>query len=468
MVEAQRIISLQCLQCLGACVQCLAVARFPVDPDVHAFQRAYQGVVGYLPVVQPQLHQAEDQKGNEANKEMGLDPFALLVVDGPRLEVGLHYPEAVFDLPSEAVDPEYFLDVVLEVRGYGVKAVVFLLRIGSGAVQAQLVAPRYHAIAVHGAGEDESPDVVGAEGHFAAADHLLGPGELLQEYPSLVDEFLQAESDDYPFALFAHVVFVDVSFLDRRPLDVGKAGAARGLLAYGSVFREIGLAPVPQVPPVQVLEDQLRILSGKPLQRLGHDIRPVAEAVEPPRARGAQAGIRAIDELRQPVVLYYPLLQRGGGRLLVGVAGVYRHGQRQSVPVDEQPHLDDGVGPMLLADAVFPQPLRRRVPVFLLDLEEIVGAVVIEDRLLPSVDPLRGPVQVRLQRVRQLVKDVHAPVDVVQSEVEVGQVGIHVVEGGKLGLRGEDARENQQFQDVGQVILDLALRGLAFQEAPDP
>ena len=92
--------------------------------------------------------------------------------------------------------------------------------------------------------------------------------------------------------------------------------------------------------------------------------------VEYPVVLGSETGITAIDELLTSKLLEDCLLQRSHGNLFVLIAREEREGQRDPVPINEKPHLDDRIRTMFFTFTVFP------VAIFLFDLKVVVGAVM--------------------------------------------------------------------------------------------
>ena len=161
----------------------------------------------------------------------------------------------------------------------------------------------------------------------------------------------------------------------------------------------------------------------EPPGRLAHGLREdVAVAVE--HARGdVRGGVEALvghDHHPLPpgqvahARLGHGRQQRGH---VVAVAGEELVAQGQAVGVQEQPHLHDRAGPVLLGDAAHPEA------VFLPALEVVVGDVVVQARRVARA-------------ARLLQRRVHRAHERVGVAVQVGQAAVDVV-GREAALAGE-------------------------------
>ena len=95
-----------------------------------------------------------------------------------------------------------------------------------------------------------------------------------------------------------------------------------------------------------------------------------------PYAFGTETCVRAVDKFLAAEITQYFFFQRFQGCLLICIAGEQGKGERDPVPVHEQPHLDDRVGAVFLALAVF------YAAAFLLRFKVIIRAVVVEDFII--------------------------------------------------------------------------------------
>ena len=139
---------------------------------------------------------------------------------------------------------------------------------------------------------------------------------------------------------------------------------------------------------------------------LCHDERPFSHVIELTVAFRAQSCITAVDKFRVAEFLKDCFLQWFKGLLLVLVSRENGEGQGYPVPVREQPHLYDGVRAVLLALPIL------FCPVFLLDFEVIVRAVVIKDAVILVCQEAAVLEGLRLYEAAFLCKDIQGTVDV--------------------------------------------------------
>ena len=108
-------------------------------------------------------------------------------------------------------------------------------------------------------------------------------------------------------------------------------------------------------------------------QRMCDHIRTVAEAVEKPVPYTAKPCIGTEYELAAVKITDHLVFKRLESELLVLVSGVDIKSERQTVRIHEKSHGHDRVGSVFFAFAISP------VSAFLLSLEVVVGAIVVQD-----------------------------------------------------------------------------------------
>src|SRR5699024_12474128 len=87
--------------------------------------------------------------------------------------------------------------------------------------------------------------------------------------------------------------------------------------------------------------------------------------------------IAAVNKFLAAELLEDLLFQRFQGFLFILAAGEKGEGQGKPVPVRKEPHLDDGIGAVLLAFAIL------FIPVFLFNLKIIIRTVIVEEPVIP-------------------------------------------------------------------------------------
>jgi len=218
----------------------------------------------------------------------------------------------------------------------------------------------------------------------------------------------------------------------------------------------------------------------RPLLDHEHDVAVAVQRMLPPLGRerellrpGVGLAYRLADHIPVPcipdlhdvVVAEHPLVRhhdlpavgevddaavhRLGKRLaIVGVAPEQLVGYGERQLVHEQAHLDDRLGPVLLAGALRPQPV---LAVGLVQLEVVVGDVVEHHGVPPSELLLHLGVQMFQQVGPPLQQAVHAPVDVLQAVLRVAEEPPLVLPGALLGGRPQQAGVHQVLEDDVEV-----------------
>ena len=386
------------------------------------------------------LDDAEDGEGEVADEEMCLDPVLPREVDGPCLELALPDPEALLDLPPSLVDPDDLLRRVLQVRADRVEAVVpGLLRepvpVPRDAPLLRRLAFRRGVFRLH-----EAPGVVLVRLPLQASGlhPFQGPCRLSGPDGPLVFRKPRGVGDDHPLPeppVLEPLLLVQdpvLPFLMPRRIPEGE--------------RPLPSEPLPSRVRHQPLPDLLLGL----LQRLRDDESEIRRGVVSEVLPAVEASVRAYDELLPPEPLLPLLLQGDHRQLLVRVPRMDAHGDRDPVPVEEPPHLDDGVRTVLLRLPVHPEP------VLLFRLEEEVRAVVVDDGRVPVRVLLPSPVGLGLDPVPVLRGQSQRAVDLVEGIVrllrEAGGEGI----GRALAERVEDAAYHEVAPDPPEVVPRLA------------
>ena len=153
------------------------------------------------------------------------------------------------------------------------------------------------------------------------------------------------------------------------------------------------------------------------------------------------------------------------GQHVVLVAGEHLEIQRDALGVEQQPHLHDRAAPVLLADAAPAQP----VPVFVLDLEVVVGDVVVQaGPVAPPPGLLQRRVHVPHQRIGVGVDVVERAAHVVEGEIALAREAAPPFPRRLLGGRRAQSVPDEQLEDAAGVVVEAARRALALEEAPYP
>ena len=178
---------------------------------------------------------------------------------------------------------------------------------------------------------------------------------------------------------------------------------------------------------------------------------PAAHAVELADVIGTQAGIGTVDKFG--VIQHFQdfLFQRDGGELFAGISRVQTHGDGDSAAVHEESHFNDGVGPVFLTEAKFPQAaygfagnLIHHILVGLFAFAVEVCAVIIEDRCVPLCNRTAvfiKPCQIAIVIVCQ---QIHEPEDVLVIERGLFIIGREPSPCGKFGGRVQDPGIGQE------------------------
>ena len=134
----------------------------------------------------------------------------------------------------------------------------------------------------------------------------------------------------------------------------------------------------------------------------------VTEAVEEPVPHTAKACIGTEDELAAVKITDNFVFKRPESELLVLVSGIDVKSQRKTVCIHEKTHGHDRVGSVFFAFAILP------VSTFLLGLEVVVGAIVVQDLRVPVMDKVWITVEFFLYVVSFLGHDRKCTVNVLQ------------------------------------------------------
>ncbi|MPM71868.1 hypothetical protein SDC9_118839 [bioreactor metagenome] len=223
----------------------------------------------------------------------------------------------------------------------------------------------------------------------------------------------------------------------------------------------------------------------RPLLDHGHHVAVPVQRMLPPLARerellglGVRLAYRLADHIPVPripdlhdvVVAHHPLVRHHdlpavgkvddavvhclGQRLtVVGVAPEQLVGDGNGKLVHEQAHLDDRLGPVLLAGPLGPEPV---LVIRLVPLEVVVGDVVEHHRVPSAELLLHLGVQVPQQVGPPLQQAVHAPVDVLKAVARVAEEPPLVLPGALLGGRPQASRVEQVLED--DVDVELAVQ----------
>ena len=185
------------------------------------------------------------------------------------------------------------------------------------------------------------------------------------------------------------------------------------------------------------------------------DVPHVRPAVHPPVGDEYEAS-----EAQRPDGLFH----RGPQRVVVErVAGEHPDGQRDAFAVHEQPQLDDGLPPVLLADAHLAKALHGvptvvpRVPVGPLRLEEEVGHVVEHQARLPPRAARDAGVHAPDDLLRVRVDHVQRVVDAAVVRAVRGRAVPQVVLPHRRALRRriQEPAVHEQPHDALQVVPDI-------------
>ena len=123
---------------------------------------------------------------------------------------------------------------------------------------------------------------------------------------------------------------------------------------------------------------------------------------------GTKSGITAVNKFCTAKVLEDFSFQRFQGSLFICVSGEKWKSKRYPITVHKHPHLDDRVRTVFFAFAVF------SVPIFLLNLKEIVCTVIIQDSIVSLSEKMTVFINFRLDKITFISKNVECPVDVMQ------------------------------------------------------
>ena len=306
------------------------------------------------------LDYLEDGQRHEVDQEVR--PYALLPgkVHGPRLQIAFHYAEAILDRPPPFVDPDHLQRIFVdEARDEGVVSVVFLLGPYLLLVQREPL-PDDLAVLVVGYVLDVLPAVL--RGLPVVLRRALYYRHRLL-HPLLADRlqvFVEIPVVGHDYARL--VAFGDGAFPSQAYLDVVVDGP-----------HEIPESVAGRHPfPVARVEYLVVQVSLDLPQRLHEDVVPAADRVEVLVVGRAESRVGAHYKPRPADFRQELPLERDHRGLLVLRAGEEIVADRDPVGVREQPHLDDGVGPVLLGEAESPELVLD------LYLEVVVGAVVVD------------------------------------------------------------------------------------------
>ena len=453
------------------------------------------------------LQELEQQQCEEADEEVGADAVLPGEVDGPGLEVGLGGAEQVLYLVMEGACLEHERGLVVERGGVGVEAVELLLLpedvviddhlgldgrlsvvglvYGLYVVERRLLrAARVGLPPGHylpGRREALGALVPEEEGEVVAVgdDDPLGPGGALplpDAPPPGVDGrcagVLPAGLE--PLRVEAFHGFVDKYLLVECGLAQQGAVSLAALAQHVQVVeaavgvllaQQPGLFPVGAVaqPPAPGVDGGPAVGGGQRGDRLDADVVAALVHVVAPVALRGQAGVGGDDELGQAELAPQHILERLERGLLRLVAREDHEGQRDAVHVHEHAHLHDGAGPVLLRLAALAQPGHElaglyvhRVPVVVLDLEVVVGAVVVDHPVPAFHEPGRAGVDAGLDVVDVAREQAQGPVHVGLAELRGPNQPLRFPQRPLLGAGEEQTARDQRPQYPVEVELRLA------------
>ena len=349
----------------------------------------------------PQLLLDDLQYGQryEVDQEVGPDVLLPGKVYRPRLQVALHYAEAVLYRPPLLVDADDLCGVFVDKAGnQGIVAVVLLLVPYLLLVQEELLL-HYLPVLVVG----YVPDVLLAVlrrlpvvlrrvpyNRPCLLHPLLADGlQVVVEVPVIGHDYARLvpfRDGTLPGQGHLYVVV-------NRPDEIPE------LLADRHPF----LAAWVEYLAVQVPLDLL--------QRLHEDVVPVAYRVEVPVVGRAEPRVGAHYQVRLADLGHELPLDRHHRLLLVPRACEEVVADRDSVGIGEKPHLDDRVWPVFLREAELPELVLD------VDLEVVVGAVVVDAGHVPPGNLAGFLEDLGLDAGRDAVYVSEGAVDVVQVYV---------------------------------------------------
>ncbi len=161
-------------------------------------------------------------------------------------------------------------------------------------------------------------------------------------------------------------------------------------------------------------------------------------------------------------LLTYLPAHGGEGLAVVGVPCKQVIGDGYSHGVHEQPHLYNGGLAVLLANPLSPQL------VFFVNLEVVVGHIIVEQRGIPVVERLDLLVQMQQQVLPPSGEDAEGAVDRIEVKVHLVEIPALAKPGGTLGVRGKDALINKQLHHRGEVVREIQVFSAVIDELVDP
>ena len=396
----------------------------------------------------PQLLLDDFQNGqrDEVDKEVGPDAFLPGKVYRPCLQVALHYSEAILYRPPLLVDADHLCRVFVDQAGdEGVVAVVLLLVPYLALIQEELLL-HYLPILVVGYVLDVLlavlrclPVVLRRVPYYRhrLLHPLLADGlQVVVKIPVICHDYagLVPFRDGAPPCQFHLYVVVD------RPHEIPELLSDRHPFPVGWVEYLVIKVPLDL------------------LQRLHEDVVPVADRVEVLVVGRAEAGIGAHYQVRPAHRRQELLLQWDHRRLLVPRACEEVVADRDSVGIGKKPHLDDWVWPVFLREAELPELVLD------IDLEVVVGAVVVDARHVPPDDLARFLEHLGLDAGGYAVDILQRAVDVVEVYVLCAVETLLPAKGPELRARREDLVHDQEVEYLPEVALYLRLLPLLPEE----
>ena len=167
--------------------------------------------------------------------------------------------------------------------------------------------------------------------------------------------------------------------------------------------------------------------------------------VECPVIFRSQARIAAVNKFLAAELLEDLLFQRFQGFLFILAAGEKGEGQGKPVPVRKEPHLDDGIGAVLLAFAIL------FIPVFLFNLKIIIRTVIVEEPVIPFPEEKAVLIDFGLDKIEFFRKDGKGPVNVMQLIGRGFQETLGGLEGRAFAGRFQDSGIDQVREDGIEV-----------------
>ena len=352
-----------CLSFHSANVEVFRVDGFVIPQSPQDFRVR----VSHVALVQLLLDDPEYHKGEVTGKEMGPYPVFPAHEDGPSVEIALHDAEAFLDFPSSPVDPDDLSRIVVQVGRHGIEAIILRFLLEPFPVDREYFLLGDFAVFRDTVHDDEPSHVVLVD---AFPDLSL---------PDKLHRTLQLPFPDTPLilpqspAVCRHDPFLEAVASHGESLVMVEDNVPEIRIFPDFLQRIQPSGSVSESFPSAIAHQSRPDVLAYLLERLRDDESMIFGGVEPEVPLPRKAAVRADDELLDAEPFRHQLLKRYHRLLLVRPPGIDAHGDGEAVPVKEKTHLDDGVGPVLLALPVGSEA------VLLLDLEVEVGAVVVGD-----------------------------------------------------------------------------------------